>query len=127
LIVLDTHAFLWWGQRNRRLTRAALRAIERSPRRGVAAVTLWELARLAEQQRIKVDVDIEAWLEEALAQEGVELLPITPGVAARSTRLGAFHADPADRLIVATALVHDVPLVTADSAITDSGVVETIW
>lgn len=127
MIVLDTHVLLWWIKKHKRLSKPALRVIARTPRRGVAAISLWEIARLVEQERLKLDVEVEDWLEEALAIDGVELLPLTAAIAARSTRLGAFHGDPADRLIVATALVHGAALVTADGPIEDSGIVETIW
>ena len=127
MIVLDTHAIVWWLQGNKKLSRTAKRAIDKAPRRGVAAVSLWEIARLVEQGRIKFDIDVEDWLDELLLQDGVHLLPLTAAVSVRATRLGAFHGDPADRLIVATALVHGASLVTADAAIQDSGVVTTIW
>ncbi|MBI2377938.1 MAG: type II toxin-antitoxin system VapC family toxin [Deltaproteobacteria bacterium] len=127
MIVLDTHALLWWIKKHKRLSKPALRLIERSSRRGVAAISLWEIARLVEQGRVRLDVEVEDWLADALSLDGVELLPLTPAIAARSTRLGSFHGDPADRLIVATALLHDAILVTADGAIEDCGLVETVW
>ena len=127
MTVLDTHALVWWATKNKRLTKAARREIERSKRRGVAAISLWEVAHLIGRGKLRIDVDSESWLEELLACDRVELLPLTAAIAARSCALGAFHGDPADRLIVATALVHGARLVTADTAIHDSRVVESVW
>ena len=68
------------------------------------------------------------WLSDALDLDGVELLPLTPDIAVRSTGLGrGAPADPADRLIVATALVHGAPLVTRDERIHGFGGVTTVW
>jgi len=67
-------------------------------------------------------------VQQALARPGVRLLPITPQVAVRSTHLGeASPADPADRLIIATAREEKIPVVTRDSEIVDSGLCETVW
>lgn len=64
------------------------------------------------------DVPLNEWIEEALASPGVRLLPLTPEVAVESTRLpSAFHKDPADQIIVATARIMDRPLVTYDTKI----------
>lgn len=127
MIVLDTHALVWWIGKHKRLSRAAKRVIDRDARRGVAAISLWEVARIVEAGRLRLDVDVEDWFAEVFALDGVELLPLTPAIAARSTRLASLHGDPADRLIVATALVHGAALVTADDAIEESGVVQTVW
>ena len=65
-------------------------------------------------------LDVSAWMDRALGAQGVDLLPIEPAIAVDSVRLpGEFHADPADRLIIATARHWRIPLVTADRAIVD--------
>ena len=85
---------------------------------GVSAITPWEIALLVEKGRLRLVREVSGWLDAALAAPGVRLLPIEPGVALDSVRLpGAFHADPADRLIVATARRWSAPLITADAAI----------
>jgi PIN domain nuclease of toxin-antitoxin system len=74
--------------------------------------------------------DVAPWIEEALALPGIQLAPIEPPIAIDSGRLsGNFHPDPADRMIVATARFHRVPLLTAGQAILAygaEGYVETI-
>lgn len=128
MIVLDTHALLWWASGSRKLSLRARRTIEASSARGVAAITLWEICMLVARGRVELDREPAEWLEQALAIEHVELLPLTPAIAARSTTLGPeFHADPADQQIVATALVHGARLVTRDERIAAWRGVATVW
>jgi PIN domain nuclease of toxin-antitoxin system len=73
---------------------------------------------LIAQGRLSVAITAEKWLDAALGIEGVELLPLTPKIAVESISLpGDFHKDPADRIIVATARIHGISLVTEDRAI----------
>ncbi len=127
MVVLDTHAFVWWVAKPTHLAAGARRAIAASSRRGVAAISLWEVAMLVERGRLKLDRDVGDWLSDAVAEEGVEVLELSPEIAVRSTRLArSFHGDPADQLIVATAMVHGCPLVTRDERIARFAGVRTI-
>lgn len=121
MIVLDTHALVWAVDGERRLgtdARAAIAAAEQEDGIGVSAITPWEIALLAESNRLRLAREVGAWIEAALALPGVRLIPIEPAIASDSVRLpGAFHADPADRLIVATARHCGAALLTADYAI----------
>jgi PIN domain nuclease of toxin-antitoxin system len=127
LIVLDTHAWIWLSSDPHKLGRAGRAALRRERSRGVAAISCWEVATLAALGRITLDRDPVAWMEESLQAEGLELLPLTPAVAAASAALRDVHADPADRLIVATALTHGARLVTRDRRIRELAGVRTIW
>jgi len=80
---------------------------------------------LVARGRIEIDRPIVEWLDAALALPGVELLHLTPEIAARSTEL-ALRGDPSDRLIVATALIHAAPLVTKDERLHEFGRVDAI-
>ena len=128
MIVLDTHAWVWWACGNSHLSALARRRIASARARGVAAISQWEVCMLVAKGRLILDRDPEDWIQQALALDGVELLPLTGAVASRATTLGSsFHADPADQLIVATALVHGAQLVTRDSRIADWNGIQTIW
>ncbi len=127
MIVLDTHAWIWLASDPGRLGRRARRLLRTDRSRGLAAISCWELAMLAARGRIELDRDPVAWMDDALRAEHIELLPLTPAVAVASAQLGEFRGDPADRLIVATALTHGAVLVTRDEAIRDSGLVRTAW
>ncbi len=126
-MVLDTHAWIWLASDPHRLGSAARTAIGRDRSRGVAAISCWEVAMLAARGRIELDRDPVTWMDDSLRAEDIELLPLTPAVAVASTQLGAFQGDPADRLIVATALTHGAVLVTRDEGIRKLGLVKTLW
>lgn len=120
MIVLDTHVWVWWTVDPARLSEAQRREIARNEddRIGVSAFSCWEVAKLCEYGRLDLPVGVAEWFREALRYPGVSLLPLTPEIAIESTTLpGAFHRDPADQVIVATARVHDCPLVTSDDKI----------
>ncbi len=92
---------------------AAARAMEEADGLAVAAITWFELAWLAEHERITVAIPVRSWLERLAALVGT--VPITPAIAAAAVALpAAFPGDPADRLIYATAIEQGWPLVTKD-------------
>ena len=121
MIVVDTHALIWAVDGDARLgptARAASSMAARADGIAVSAITPWEIVLLAEKGRLRLGCDAAVWIDTALDLPGVHLIPIEPAVAIDSVRLpGSFHADPADRFIVATARYCGVPLVTADGAI----------
>lgn len=128
MIVLDTATWIWRSSDPARLTAAARRAIERAERALVSAISVWEVAMLVAKRRIRLDRPVEQWVDVALALPGIELAPLEPAIAVRSTRLpGELPADPVDRIIVATALVHAVPLVTPDERILSYPHVQSAW
>jgi PIN domain nuclease of toxin-antitoxin system len=127
VIVLDTHAWLFSASEPSRLGRRAAAALRRAPRIGVPAIAVWELGMLVDKKRVVLDRGVDAWAEAALAQPRVELLPLTPAIALRAASFGLLHGDPADRLILATALVHGGRLVTRDEKHTAAGVVDVLW
>ena len=126
MIVVDTHAWLWWAAERHRLSRAAIDALTETESIAIASITLWEIAMLAEKKRITPDRDVLVWLEETIAYTGARVLPLIPRIAVLTTSIAPLR-DPADRLIAATAITHNAPLVTKDDRIRRSGVVETIW
>ncbi|WP_437780793.1 type II toxin-antitoxin system VapC family toxin [Sorangium sp. So ce1097] len=126
MIVLDTHAWFWLVASPDRLSEQAAIAIDGADSLGVSAMSCWEIAMLAEKGRIELDRPAHRWLEDALASSATRLLPIEPPVAALAARL-PLHGDPADRLIVATAITASAALVTKDQQIRSSHLVSTIW
>jgi PIN domain nuclease of toxin-antitoxin system len=111
--LLDSHALQWWSAEPDRLSPAALAAIEAADELAVASISWFELAWLAEHQRIVLSLPVRAWL--AQLAELVRTVVISPAVAATAAALPAsFPGDPADRLIYASALEHGLQLVTKD-------------
>ncbi len=127
MIVLDTHAWVWFCSDPDRLSNRARKALRASKGRGISAISCWELAMLVARGRLELDRNPLEWMEDALSLHEIELLPLTPTIGVVSASLGEFQGDPADRLIVATAQVHSATLVTKDRAITDSKLVSVAW
>jgi PIN domain nuclease of toxin-antitoxin system len=120
MIVLDTHIWVWWVHGDARLSvRQNEWLIENEARGlGVSIISCWEVAKLLERGRLVLPCPAADWLDQALAYPGVTLLELTPRIALESTQLpSAFHRDPADQIIVATARVHDAQLLTSDEKI----------
>ena len=128
MIVLDTHAWVWWVYKKSKLGRAAARALERTDRIGIPAICPWEVAMKVEAGKLKLDRPCAAWVDDALASDSrVALLPLLPAIAVAAVELSWRHRDPADRIIVATARAHDAPLLSSDDEIHESKLVRCIW
>ncbi len=120
LILIDTHVLLWSvaGADVGSDAHAAMDEVQSSGRLCVSAVSAWELGMLTAKNRIALPDPLETWWPDAISEGALVVLPISAEIALAATRLpGAFHSDPADRFLVATARHHDMPLVTADKRI----------
>ena len=128
--LLDTHTWIWWICGDSRLTARERETLDNLPptaRPVLSEISLWEVAMLVSLGRLELDMDLERWLAVASAPATVELARITPAVAAEVARLPEmFHRDPADRLIVATARVMKLRVLTRDQKITKARVVP-LW
>lgn len=128
MIVLDTHAWIWWAASPGRLSARARAAVDAAGAVGVAAISVWELAMLVAKKRLELDRDVLAWARQALALPRVALLPLSPEIAVASCTLPAeFAGDPADRIIVATALENGAVVVSKDARLRGLETVRTIW
>jgi PIN domain nuclease of toxin-antitoxin system len=128
VIVLDTHAWVWWLTKPEKVGKKAARAIDKADRIGVPAICVWEVAMKAHAGKLRFDRAIDLWIEAALAEDPrIELLPLLPRISLDAVRLSWAHGDPADRFIVATARAHNASLATTDERIQDSGLVRCLW
>lgn len=128
MIVLDTHAWIWWVSEPAKLGRVARQEIHRAKKIGVPAICCLEVATLAARNRITLDRPPLQWLHDALALPRVDLLAITPAVAVKAAELPAlFPGDPADRLVAATAILESALLITKDVRMHKAAIVRTAW
>lgn len=115
MIVLDTHVWLWWINRDQaRLKPAWTARIDSTEPVGVAAISCFEIAWLTHHGRIELPGPEEEWFDKALHGSGITLLPITPAIARVAVQLPEHHRDPQDRLIIATAMAHNATLISVD-------------
>ena len=115
MLVLDTHIWLWWMSNAEELKPEWKKRIDMVPEVGVSAISLFEVAWLAQRERIDLGCATDWWFEQALGGSNIQLLPITPSIAIQATNLPEHHRDPQDRLIIATAIEHQAELISADS------------
>ena len=120
-MLLDTHIWLWWLTGSASLPEAERDALDRAAARSLpalSAISLWEAQMLVAKGRIALAEPFAQWIASVAAQDVVRLLALDVDVIAELHALPAsFHGDPADRLIVATARAHALPLATHDKAI----------
>jgi PIN domain nuclease of toxin-antitoxin system len=115
-VLLDTHVVQWWSAEPERVSGPARKALEEADELTIAAISWYELAWLAQHERITVTVPLRAWID-GLASH-LRTVGVSPAIAATAACLpSSFPGDPADRLIYATAIEHGLRLVTKDNAI----------
>lgn len=121
MIILDTHIWVWWIHADGSLSSEDVEALNELSLHGgigISAISCWEVAKLVERGRVVLPLDVAKWMSVALAYPGVQLIQLSPEIAVESTMLpGEFHRDPADQIIVASARVLGVPILTRDQKI----------
>jgi len=122
--IWDTHALIWGMEADPRLSSKA-ETIAGNQGNAISCISLWEIACLRHLGRLRFSIPIEQWLE--TAAERLQVLPITPAIAAAAYDLGPFHGDPADRIIAGTALVYGLPIVTVDKKLHECPKLECVW
>jgi PIN domain nuclease of toxin-antitoxin system len=129
VIVLDTHAWIWWMSAPERLSTTAREAIAEASSIGISTISAWEVAMLSSRGRISLDREVSLWVRQALAEARVEPLAPNTEVAVAAGLLDAqgFPGDLIDRLIYATARNLDARLVTRDAAIRRFDPAITVW
>lgn len=132
MIVLDTHAWVWWVSDPDRLPERSRRAIQESLDGGepvhVSSMSSWEVARLVARGRLEMVMGLDEWMALAESAPEIAFVPVDNRIALRAVGLEDFpHRDPADRLIAATALVMGATLITADARLRAYGPLSTLW
>lgn len=120
MILLDTHIWIWWVNESKDLSKYQRHLIESNVNDGIAIslISIWKIAKLVEKKKLILSISIDKWIEKASLYIGIKIIPLSSEIIIKSTQLkGNFHNDPADQLIVATSIIHKIPLLTADDKI----------
>jgi PIN domain nuclease of toxin-antitoxin system len=126
-LLIDTHALIWYVDQDQLLTPVAHAAItDPANELLLSAATVWELAIKTGQKKLALSLPYRDWMNKAVADLGLTILPVTVEYADKQAGLPTHHKDPFDRLLIAQALVEGVSVVCAD-AIFDAYGVSRVW
>lgn len=115
MILLDTHVWIWWvNGLLERIPQAERELIARAPTLAVTAMSCLEMAWLVRRGRVELEIPLAHWFDLALEGSDIQLVPLTPRLAERAAELPEHHKDPADRVIIATAIEHHFRLISLD-------------
>ena len=131
MIVLDTHAWIWFASKPDALSKKAQKALDAAVKEKnvlVSSISVWEVALLVKNKRLKLSMDVLDWIAKSENLPFIQFIPVSNSIAVKSVNLPQpLHPDPADRIIIATALSIGAPLVTKDKKISDYAPIKTIW
>jgi PIN domain nuclease of toxin-antitoxin system len=123
----DTHALLWWAEDSSRLSRRARSVFARADSEILFSVaSSWELSIKLALGRVKLSTPLDEFLHVELPRQAVDVFPIDTRHVVRTAGLPPHHRDPFDRMLIAQALVEDIPVLTADPLFTRYGV-DVVW
>jgi len=130
-VLIDTHIWIWWVNGESSLPSKLKSLLDRSARQGrpphLSAISLWEAHMLYRKQRIQLEISFREWIAAASDPEVVSLIPLDASVVMALDQLpDTFHGDPADRMIVATAMAHKMAIATCDNRILNAGLVRSV-
>jgi PIN domain nuclease of toxin-antitoxin system len=131
VILLDTHALVWWVSDAAKLSGPARRAIQASIREdglAVSAISLFEISTLVRRKRLQLGVRLEDWLGDLGRLPELRIEPLGSEIARLAGSLDeSFPGDPADRIIAATAVLLRVRLVSADARLRRASQLQVVW
>jgi PIN domain nuclease of toxin-antitoxin system len=129
-VLLDTHAWVWWVAESDQLPDGPRRQIQAAfadDRVWVSAISAWEVALLVQRGRLMLRLPVREWVARNEALSGLHFLPVDTAIGLRAVELTGLHADPADRMIVASAQQLGAVLITRDERLRAYGGIQTAW
>ena len=119
MIVLDTHALIWWTLDKPKLSETALGLCDEIPKSGgiVSAISLWEIGIKTKRGQLDLGLELDDYAQRLRRLKGVEIVSVSVEHWLGNLKLQWDHRDPADRTIVATARLLDLPLISKDAEI----------
>lgn len=122
MIILDTCAVLWLAEGSPRLSSETVSLIDREAVVAVSSISAFEIALKYRKGKLSLLMPPEEWWVRFINHHRIDVIDLSPELVMGATRLPDIHKDPADRFIIATALAHNSPVVSADRRFTDYGV-----
>lgn len=120
--LLDTCALVWLANGNGRMSARVRRELAAADELYVSSVSAWEISRKLQKGTLSLDDDIRTVWTNLVESYRLKVLPVTPEIAIVSTELPEIHKDPADRFIIATAMVGKLKVVTSDGRFPEYGI-----
>jgi PIN domain nuclease of toxin-antitoxin system len=131
VIFLDTHSWIWWLDQSSHLSPSAERVLDKISKKNpalISSISVWELYMLVKKGRLVLRTDPAHWVHQCELSPEIRFVPVDNEIARISVQLPSeVHEDPADRLIIASAISLGATLITKDQKIRSSKVVQTIW
>lgn len=130
MILLDTNALIWWSTAPEKLSRKARKLIEEAIKKEkilVSSISVWEVYLLMKKEKVRLSIDTDSWLQKLESLPFIRFVPIDNKIASQSVKLDFENSDPADRIIIATALNFGAKLVTSDKKILNYQKVQSVW
>lgn len=131
MIVLDTHVLVWWVSTPEKLSKKSRKVIEQELKKGeilISSISIWEIYLLVKKGRLQFTTSPDSWLEKVESIPGIRFVPVDNKIAAQSVNLpDPLHKDPANRMIIATALQVGAKLITSDQKILDYPHIQAVW
>ncbi len=129
MILLDTCTLIWDAIEPNKLTSKARKAIEYSENElMICDISIWEISMLIKKNRLTIDDSASGFINLLIQSRNFQVQQITPEIAQLSVNFGSeINNDPADRLIAATSILENIPIITADQNLRDTTILETIW
>jgi PIN domain nuclease of toxin-antitoxin system len=131
MIVLDTHALIWFVSSPGKLSKNALKRINEGIKENeilISSISVWEIFMLVKKERLKLTMHLDTWLEKVENLPFIQFVPVDNRIASQSVNLPEpLHNDPADRIIIATALSLAATLITSDRRILNYSHVSSLW
>lgn len=130
MILLDTNVLIWWSTTPEKLSKKACKIIDETIKKEeilVSSISIWEVFLLIKKNRMGFSIDIDSWLEKLESLPFIKFIPVDNKIASQSVKLDFDNSDPADRIIIATALNMGAKLITSDKKILNYSKIQTIW
>ena len=131
MILLDTHAWVWFISNPEKLSKKAERSIHNAAQEKdvlISCISAWEVALLVSKKRLELTMDVTEWISSSEKLPFIRFIPVDNSIAVRSVYLPhSFHSDPADRIIIATSMKYGAPIVSMDEKILGFPHVQSVW